>query len=126
MLNLLLNKESTVGDALGELARIAPIPDPSPATSAAETAVAAVNGATSMAIEPTAERPRRLRMMELFNHRIYKVFQEHEEIDSINDQYWTIRAEEIPPEELDAGPEDKLIHVRHFYRDQRMCVLARR
>ena len=35
-------------------------------------------------------------------------------------QYWTIRAEEIPPEEANAGPEDKLVHVRHFYRDARM------
>ena len=59
-------------------------------------------------------------MMEVFNHRIYKVFQATDEIDSINDQYWTIRAEDIPPEEHVAGAEDKLVHVRHFYRDQRM------
>merc|ERR1712196_302519 len=58
--------------------------------------------------------------MEVFNHRIYKIFQEHEEIDTINDQYWTIRAEEISPEETDAAPDDKLIHVSHFYRDTRM------
>lgn len=44
--------------------------------------------------------------------RIYKIFLENEEIDSINDQYWTIRAEELAPEELIAFPDDKLIHVR--------------
>jgi len=64
--------------------------------------------------------PRRLRMMEIFNHRIYKIFQDQEEIETINDQYWTIRAEELAPEELSQGPDDKLIHVRHFYRDTRM------
>merc|ERR1719171_1230126 len=58
--------------------------------------------------------------MEVFNHRIYKIFGETEEIENINDQYWTIRAEEVAPEEEGAGPEHKLIHVRHFYRDTRM------
>jgi ubiquitin carboxyl-terminal hydrolase 7 len=67
-----------------------------------------------------AARPRRLRMMEVFNHRIYKIFAETEEIETINDQYWTIRAEEMAPEEADCGPDHKLIHVRHFYRDTRM------
>ena len=63
---------------------------------------------------------RKLRLMEVFNHRIYKIFGEHEEIELINDQYWTIRAEEVAPEELRGGADDKLIHVRHFYREQRM------
>ena len=36
-----------------------------------------------------------LRMMEIFHHRIYKIFQPHEPINTINDQYWTIRAEVI-------------------------------
>ena len=58
--------------------------------------------------------------MEVFNHRIYKIFDAAEEIENINDQYWTIRAEELAPEELSAGPDDNLIHVRHFYRDTRM------
>merc|ERR1712070_836687 len=62
----------------------------------------------------------RLRMMEVFNNRIYKIFNETEEIETINDQYWTIRAEEIAPDELELGQEDKLIHVRHFYREARM------
>jgi len=59
-------------------------------------------------------------MMEVFNHRIYKIFNDSDDIETINDQYWTIRAEELAEEEITAGPEDKLVHVRHFYRDQRM------
>jgi ubiquitin carboxyl-terminal hydrolase 7 len=105
VLNLLLDKESTVADALTVLANTVP------AEGGASGAV--VSGGSS-------GEGRRLRMMEIFNHRIYKIFSEQEEIDTINDQYWTIRAEELAPEELTAGPEDKLIHVRHFFRDARM------
>jgi len=59
-------------------------------------------------------------MMEVFNHRIYKIFADTDEIDTINDQYWTLRAEEVPPDEATPSPEDKLVHARHFYRDARM------
>ncbi|KAH7299953.1 hypothetical protein KP509_24G037500 [Ceratopteris richardii] len=51
-----------------------------------------------------------LRILEVFYHKIYK-------IENINDQYWTLRAEEIPDEEKDLGPQDRLIHVYHFMRD---------
>ncbi|KAL8095028.1 hypothetical protein AgCh_036497 [Apium graveolens] len=59
---------------------------------------------------PTAE----LRLLEVLCHRIYKIFPLDEKIDSINDQYWTLRAEEIPEEEKNLGPNDRLIHVYHF------------
>jgi len=122
VINLLLNKESTVGDALKELSATAPLADAAPgdavpAGGATDMATDAADGAVAMG---GTQAPRRLRMMEVFNHRIYKIFQEHEEIDTINDQYWTIRAEAIAPEEVDAGADDKLTHVRHFYRDARM------
>jgi len=107
IVNLLLNKESTVADALRALAEEVPPATP-PAASGA--------GGSDLAARPA----RRLRMMEVFNHRIYKIFNETEEIETINDQYWTIRAEEMAPEEEGAGPDHKLIHVRHFYRDTRM------
>jgi len=106
VVHLLLNKEGTVADALAALAKEVP------SSKAGADATMEVAG-------PSAE-PRRLRMMEVFNHRIYKIFQEHEEIDNINDQYWTIRAEEMAPEELSMGPDDKLVHVRHFFRETRM------
>ncbi|XP_071717081.1 ubiquitin C-terminal hydrolase 12-like [Rutidosis leptorrhynchoides] len=35
-----------------------------------------------------------LRLLELFSHKIYKIFHVNEKIENINDQYWTLRAEE--------------------------------
>jgi ubiquitin carboxyl-terminal hydrolase 7 len=109
VINLLLDKEATVGHALQELVRRPEL----------STKVAAAGGGGA----PQIDHPlsgRRLRMMEVFNHRIYKVFNESDDIDSINDQYWTIRAEEVPPEEEALPSDEKPLHVRHFYRDARM------
>ncbi|XP_054790212.1 ubiquitin C-terminal hydrolase 12-like isoform X2 [Prosopis cineraria] len=62
---------------------------------------------------PNAE----LRLLEVFYHKIYKVFPPGEKIENINDQYWTLRAEEIPEEEKTLGPHDRVIHVYHFNKD---------
>ncbi|XP_068651293.1 ubiquitin C-terminal hydrolase 12-like isoform X2 [Aristolochia californica] len=62
---------------------------------------------------PNAE----LRLLEVFYHKIYKIFPPNEKIENINDQYWTLRAEEIPEEEKNLGPHDRLIHVYHFTKD---------
>ncbi|KAA8539048.1 hypothetical protein F0562_025740 [Nyssa sinensis] len=62
---------------------------------------------------PNAE----LRLLEVFYHKIYKIFPLNEKIENINDQYWTLRAEEIPEEEKNLGPHDRLIHVYHFTKD---------
>ncbi|KAL5568695.1 hypothetical protein UlMin_025270, partial [Ulmus minor] len=62
---------------------------------------------------PNAE----IRLLEVFYHKIYKIFPLHEKIENINDQYWTLRAEEIPEEEKDFSPPDLLIHVYHFMKD---------
>ncbi|XP_057732462.1 ubiquitin C-terminal hydrolase 13-like isoform X2 [Arachis stenosperma] len=62
---------------------------------------------------PNAE----LRLLEVFYHKIYKIFSPSEKIENINDQYWTLRAEEIPEEEKNLGPNDRLIHVYHFMKD---------
>ncbi|CAN1298216.1 Ubiquitin C-terminal hydrolase 12 [Linum perenne] len=59
-----------------------------------------------------------LRLLEVFYHKIYKIFPPNEKIENINDQYWTLRAEEIPEEEKQIGPNDRLIHVYHFMKDQ--------
>jgi len=40
-----------------------------------------------------------LRLLELFYSKIYKVFPDTEKIEGIDDQYWTLRAEEVKPEE---------------------------
>ncbi|KAF5177466.1 Ubiquitin carboxyl-terminal hydrolase [Thalictrum thalictroides] len=58
-----------------------------------------------------------LRLLEVFYHKIYKIFPTSEKIENINDQYWTLRAEEIPEEEKNLGPNDRLIHVYHFTKD---------
>uniref|UniRef100_A0A0D6QRD3 ubiquitinyl hydrolase 1 n=1 Tax=Araucaria cunninghamii TaxID=56994 RepID=A0A0D6QRD3_ARACU len=62
---------------------------------------------------PNAE----IRLLEVFYHKIYKIFPLNEKIENINDQYWTLRAEEIPEEEKNLGPLDRLIHVYHFTKD---------
>ncbi|KAL8483441.1 hypothetical protein ACS0TY_026223 [Phlomoides rotata] len=59
-----------------------------------------------------------LRMLEVFSHRIYKIFPSSEKIDSINDSYLTLRAEEIPEEEKNLGPHGCLIHVYHFMNEE--------
>ncbi|KVI05076.1 hypothetical protein Ccrd_016566 [Cynara cardunculus var. scolymus] len=70
-----------------------------------------------------------LRLLEVFYHKIYKaflssnlppymqIFPLNEKIENINDQYWTLRAEEIPEEEKDLDSQDRLIHVYHFMKD---------
>ncbi|CAA6658468.1 unnamed protein product [Spirodela intermedia] len=58
-----------------------------------------------------------LRLLEVFYHKIYKIFPANEKIENINDQYWTLRAEEVLEEEKNLGPLDRLIHVYHFTRD---------
>ncbi|XP_062188421.1 ubiquitin C-terminal hydrolase 13-like isoform X2 [Phragmites australis] len=58
-----------------------------------------------------------LRLLEVFYHKIYKIFAPSEKIENINDQYWTLRAEEVPEEEKNLGPFDRLIHVYHFTKD---------
>ena len=76
MLTLLLAKETTVGQALAMIRQQVDLELP-----------------TVDAQGQPYPVERSVRMMELFNHRIYKVFGYDEEIDGINDQYWTIRAE---------------------------------
>ncbi|GLU19083.1 hypothetical protein SLE2022_353500 [Rubroshorea leprosula] len=84
-----LPKQSTVGDVLNDL----------------KTKVELSH--------PNAE----LRLLEVFYHKIYKIFPLNEKIENINDQYWTLRAEEIPEEEKNLGPNDRPIHVYHFTKE---------
>ncbi|XP_057778704.1 ubiquitin C-terminal hydrolase 12-like isoform X2 [Salvia miltiorrhiza] len=84
-----LPKQSTVGDVINDLKRKVELS------------------------HPDAE----LRLLEVFYHKIYKIFPLQEKIENINDQYWTLRAEEIPEEEKNLGPNDRLIHVYHFMKD---------
>ncbi|KHG10063.1 Ubiquitin carboxyl-terminal hydrolase 12 -like protein [Gossypium arboreum] len=106
--NIRLPKQSTVGDVIDEL----------------KTKVELSH--------PNAE----LRLLEVFYHKIYKIFPPSEKIENINDQYWTLRAEEasfpfsillksnfiyvksqVPEEEKNLGPNNRLIHVYHFNKE---------
>ncbi|GLT81910.1 hypothetical protein SLE2022_003340 [Rubroshorea leprosula] len=86
---IMLPKQSTVGDVLNDL-------KPKVELS-----------------HPNAE----LRLLEVFYHKIYKIFPANEKIENITDQYWTLRAEEIPEEEKNLGRHDRLIHAYHFTKD---------
>ncbi|KAI3837024.1 hypothetical protein MKW98_005357, partial [Papaver atlanticum] len=55
-----------------------------------------------------------LRLLEVFYHKIYKIFSLSEKIENADDQFWTLRAEEIPEEEKNLGPQERLIHVYHY------------
>ncbi|CAN7107268.1 unnamed protein product [Brassica rapa subsp. narinosa] len=88
--NIRLPKQSTVGDVINEL----------------KTKVVELS-------HPDAEP----RLLEVFFHKIYKIFSSTERIENINDQYWTLRAEEIPEEEKNIGPSDRLVHVYHFTKE---------
>ncbi|KAI3902886.1 hypothetical protein MKX01_040113 [Papaver californicum] len=65
---------------------------------------------------PVAE----LRLLEVFSNKIHKIYPLYEKIMQINDHYWmmTLRAEEIPEEEKNLGPQDCLIHVYQFTKDE--------
>ncbi|MCO5606522.1 hypothetical protein L7F22_060710 [Adiantum nelumboides] len=89
VLSIRLPKQSTIGDVINEL-----------------------KGKVELS-SPQAE----LRILEVFYHKIYKVFSVNEKIENINDQYWTLRAEEIPEEELHMSSNSRAIHVYHFTRD---------
>ncbi|OMO88841.1 Peptidase C19, ubiquitin carboxyl-terminal hydrolase 2 [Corchorus capsularis] len=84
-----LPKQSTVGDVLDDLKTKVELSDPNS----------------------------ELRLLEVFYHKIYKIFPLSDKIENINDQYWTLRAEEIPEEEKNIGPNDRVIHVYHFMKD---------
>jgi len=50
------------------------------------------------------------------------VYQPGDTIDSVSDQYGPLRIEEVPEEEKNAGPRDRLVHVYHFFKDNHVCV----
>ncbi|KAK1419677.1 hypothetical protein QVD17_28933 [Tagetes erecta] len=60
-----------------------------------------------------------LRLVEVYCHKIYMISPLYKIIEhlNINDRNWTLRAEEIPEEEKDLNPQDRVIHVCHFMED---------
>ncbi|KAI3914507.1 hypothetical protein MKW92_004446 [Papaver armeniacum] len=58
-----------------------------------------------------------LRLLEVYDHRFWKVFSLSEKIEKFEEQ-WKLRAEEILEEEKNLGPRDRLIHFYHFTKGQ--------
>ncbi|KAL4560449.1 hypothetical protein LXL04_032600 [Taraxacum kok-saghyz] len=61
--------------------------------------------------------PKQSTVGDVLNEIKTKIFPLTDKIENINDQYWTLRAEEIPEEEKNLGPLDRLIHVYHFTKE---------
>ncbi|VAH64437.1 unnamed protein product [Triticum turgidum subsp. durum] len=58
-----------------------------------------------------------LRLFQVNNNKIWKVYQPTEKIDAVHDPNVPLHVEEIPEEEKSAGPRDRLVHVVHFFKD---------
>ncbi|KAI3799810.1 hypothetical protein L1987_35114 [Smallanthus sonchifolius] len=58
----------------------------------------------------------------LFQVAKQKSFPLNGKIENINDQYWTLRAEEVSEEENYPGPQDRLIHLYHLQKTQLRIV----
>ena len=59
----------------------------------------------------------KLRLLELFYSQIYKVFDEDQDISDINDQYWTLRAEEVPEDELEETLDGNYLRIYNISKD---------
>lgn len=57
----------------------------------------------------------KFRLLELFYSQIYKVFDEEQDISDINDQYWTLRAEEVPEDEQNS--DGNYLRVNNICKD---------
>ncbi|KAL6845478.1 hypothetical protein ACP4OV_024973 [Aristida adscensionis] len=57
------------------------------------------------------------RFFDVYLHKIFKVYEPADKIDFVSDQHGPLRIEEVPEEEKNAGPQDRLIHVYHFFKD---------
>ncbi|MEW5319855.1 MAG: hypothetical protein WDW38_010976 [Sanguina aurantia] len=62
---------------------------------------------------PYATRP--LRLLETLGGKIYKVLTEDEAVDNVNDNYWTLRIEPIPEDQLELAPTSRVINVQHVH-----------
>lgn len=47
-----------------------------------------------------------------------QIFHADEKTDTIDDRYWTVRAEAVPEEELDPPENSRKIYVAHVLQDQ--------
>ncbi|CAG8620867.1 1600_t:CDS:10 [Paraglomus brasilianum] len=59
---------------------------------------------------------KKIRLLEVMSYKIQKEYNGTESISAIQDII-TLYAEEIPDEELNTGPEDKVVHAYHFTKE---------
>ena len=88
-------------DADAASAPATPVPVPVPAAAAAE---------------PEPHGTGELRLIEVFNNRVSRVFSNNEPVKSLND-YSTFYAEEIPSDHLHLAEGDQLVPCFHFHKD---------
>ena len=50
------------------------------------------------------------------------MFDEKDDIETINDSYWQLRAEAVPEDQLDVPEQDQLLYVYHCPPDQQAQV----
>ncbi|KAG2490856.1 hypothetical protein HYH03_010774 [Edaphochlamys debaryana] len=83
---------------------------PAPAVPTA-TEEAALQAAAALV---AAGRP--MRLLEVNSNKIYKIIDPADTIDAVNDGYWQLRAEFVPPDQLASAlaPGDFLLHVCHM------------
>lgn len=67
--------------------------------------------------EPETHTSGKLRLVEVFNHKISKVFANTEEVKNLNDYYSPLYAEEIPLDQASVAEEDQLVNCFHFHKD---------
>jgi hypothetical protein len=84
---------------------------------------------------PGEHAAKRLRLLEVLGSKIYKVCDPEEDVGSVNESYWTLRAEPMPEEDVGAAPPsaaggaaaagegegepgDLLVHVYHVAPDR--------
>eukprot|EP00877_Chromochloris_zofingiensis_P003568 jgi/Chrzof1/13211/Cz07g24170.t1 len=61
---------------------------------------------------------KKLRLMEVFNSKIYKVLDPADDISTMNETYWVMRAELVTEEETALSEGDRVVHVYHFITDK--------
>jgi len=59
----------------------------------------------------------RWRLIEVYNHKIGRIFENNESVKSISDGSYTYLAEEIPGDQLELNEDDQLVAVLHFSKD---------
>ena len=133
---LLVNKTDNVEQLLEVVrskvkstpARVTTSPPPATPPAAApaneEAVTEATNADTEMKDVPHAEPAEpeaaqssgKLRLIEVFNNRVSKVYENTEPVKNLND-YSTLYAEEIPADQIQVAEEDQLVNCFHFHKD---------